>query len=357
MPPGPDTYGHNYYGHQPPPVSGYGQPQQPAYTYPPAPGYIPRFQQELAPPPESLQYRGSKQGQQSKIRELLHRRGAKTIVGGAATVLVTVLGIAGTYALAPSQEVASQQAIEQHQRDQDARTAPVTVEDVYGASSPDGEPNLISESVVDLDGKVLEPTDGDTYGGAPLLPSPFPTGSVLFDADNNFIDGSKQSIGFTLTGQQNATVRIRDIQAVVTERNPAFKGTMIFFPPQGNIPNLQMGFDLDSEDLSARVLDTNESVTADHYFRENTVSLTRGEPIGFKTIATTTDCACKFFLVVEFSDGRTVEVNDNGQPFMLAPYRNDAQRIYTPTHPSGLPNDWMLTRCTSMLACSKIAYR
>jgi hypothetical protein len=354
---GPNVHGHGYA--TPPPVQSgpaYG-PQYQAYQYSPLPGYgAPGFR----PVPPQYPPPNSSVGQQpsgSRIRQLLNRKGAKAIAGAMATVLVTTLGVVGTYVLAPSQEVASQEAIEQHQRDQDAQTAPVTVEDVWGASTPDGEPNLVSNSVVDLDGKVLQKTETDHYGGASLLPSPFPMGNVLFSSSGEFISGSKSSVGFTLTGQQNATVRIRDIQAVVTQRNPAFKGTMIFFPPQGNLENLQMGFDLDSDDLSARVLDEEENVTSNHYFRENTVSLERGEPIGFNTIATTTDCACKFILRVEFSEGRIKEINNNGDPFMLAPYRDDAQSIYTPTSSPDKSGDWMLTRCSSMAACAQIAYQ
>ncbi|MGV0791323.1 hypothetical protein [Mycolicibacterium sp. XJ1819] len=346
-PAAPNGPGYGYGG--PPPSS---QPGPPYGTQPPPPASYPGY-----PPAPMYLAPGVAPEPRSRIGRLLDRKGAKAVAGGMATVLVAMLGVIGTYVLAPSQEVASQEAVAQHQRDEDARTAPVLVEDVWGTSSPDGQANLISPDVVDLDSRALHESEGDPYGSAQVLPSAFPTGSVLFTSSGEFRSGSKSSIGFTLTGQQNATVRIRDIHAVITERKPAFKGTMIFFPPQGNLPNLQMGFDLDSEDLSARVLDDRENVTDKHYFRENTVSLQRGEPIGFNTIATTTECACKFTLVVEFSDGRTTEIGSAGQPFELAPYRDDAQRIYAPVGAPGGDGDWVLKRCPSMAACAQIAYR
>jgi hypothetical protein len=336
---GPQQPIHQYPAYQ---VTGYGPPGQQAPSYPPYPPY-PVSQ---APPAES------------GFRKLFASRGAKAVAGGMATVVVTAFGIVGTYVMAPSQEVASQEAVEQHQRDQDAGTAPVSVEDVYGATTADGEANVISASVVEgLDGKTMTKTEGDPYGMARLLPDPYPMGSVVSDSSGELESGTKAPVQFTLTGQQNATVRIRDIRIVIKDKRPAFTGTMIFFPPQGNNPNLQMGFDLDSDDLSARVLDDREFPTEDHYFRENTVTLAKGEPIGFNTIVTTVDCACKFVFEVEFSDGRVVEVDDSGVPFMVAPYRDDAQVMYSPVLAPGTDEGLALQRCPTMKACREIAYK
>jgi hypothetical protein len=171
--------------------------------------------------------------------------------------------------------------------------------------------------------------------------------------------GAKNAVDFTLTGRQNSPTRIRDMRVKVTERSDAPKGTLIFYPPQGNIPDLKLGFDLDSADTSARTLDDHDMPSSSHYFRENTVTLAKGESIGFNAVVTTSDCACKYVVEIEFSDGRTLQIDNNGKPFFLAAYRDDAERIYTVQYrPNGSSSSTaVLTRCPSMDACAKIAYQ
>lgn len=274
-------------------------------------------------------------------------------------MLLALLGVIATYVIAPSQEVASQDALEEHQRIQDAQNAPVSIEDIYGDSRDQSTPNVASDEVLDdLDGvdipKGPSENPNDT---ASLLPSPVPLGAVIH-AQGAFQSGAKAPVEFTFTGKQNSPARIRDIRVRVTDRKEAPKGTLIFYPPQGNIPDLKLGFDLESDDTSARVLNEDGSLTNAHYFRENTVTLAKGEALGFNSIVVTADCACEYVLDVEFSDGKVLQIDHNGKPFFLAAYRDDTKRMYTVQYKNtgGSTSQPVLTKCADMTSCAAIAY-
>lgn len=177
--------------------------------------------------------------------------------------------------------------------------------------------------------------------------------------DRQPIAGGKSAAKFTLTGLRHDPVRISDITAEVSERKPSPRGTIIFFPPQGNLPNLKLGFDLDSQDLSARTLGPSDEVQRSHYFGENTVTLKEGESLGFNSVVVAADCVCEFHLHVQFSDGSSLTIdNRDGKPFHLATYREDYSRYYSPQFKVLPDADWpmVLTQCESLAACAKIAY-
>ena len=209
---------------------------------------------------------------------------------------------------------------------------------------------------------TLVPTNAQNSGGSQgtdlLVPNPTYLGNLMF-ADEQPVPGAKAGVLFTLTGLRHQTVRISDITAEVTGRKPSPKGTIIFYPPQGYIPNLKLGFDLDSQDTSARTLGVNSEVQPTHYFKENTVTLGNGESMGFVSVVYTLGCACEFNLHVQFSDGSSLNIDKNGKPFHLAAYRDDYARYYSPQLKNDAPRgqtQWVLTQCESLAACSKISY-
>lgn len=339
------------------PQPAYGPPQQSGWAYPPQqprPLSPPTFGAPPSPPtgPDGYHQHVYQWGPPPPKVGLWRRKYAKPIGGAIATVLVTILGVVAAYVVAPSQEVASQEALEQHQRLEDAENAPVSIEDVYGNSADYDGPNVASNEVVELDGAALPPGES-TPDTASMIPNAVPLGDVIYE-NREQVSGAKTPVAFTLTGKQNTPTRIRDIRVKVTDRAEAPKGTLIFFPPQGHIDNLKIGFDLDSSDPSARTLGDDEMPTEAHYFRENTVTLAKGEALGFNTIATTKDCACEFVLEIEFSDDRILQIDNNGKPFFLAAYRDDSERKYVPQFRDG---EGFLTQCPSMAGCATIAYQ
>jgi hypothetical protein len=337
----------------PPPWSG---PPQPPDAYQQWPGQQPPGQPWAGQPQQSWASPAqppNRAGLRGFISNFISNRPITAALSFLSTLIVAGLGIYLPYKLGPSQQVQSQQAVEQYQQEQDAKSPPVRVEDV---TDPGTNPNVSTDAVIDdLDGRII-PYGATGEDPRQLLPSPVPLADVIH-GNSGFVSGGRGHIGFTLTGLHRSTVRLADIQVVVVGRKPAPRGTLIFYPPQGNVPNLKLGFDLDSNDTSARTVGERATVTSEDYFKNNTVTLAQNESLGFNGIAVTGDCDCTFNLEAKFSDGSVLKIDDKGQPFRLAAYRADTARMYAPQYVlQGSVSQSVLTSCPSMNECAQIAY-
>jgi hypothetical protein len=284
------------------------------------------------------------------------KRDTVLVVVGA--VIGAVLSVGGTYFLAPSQEEEVQQALERERDAQDQKTPPVTVRGVSGGSAADG--SYASDSSIPLNG-VTPPMNGSSADIASVLPDAVPV-HVPPSFTEGASSGATTYIGFTLKGQHHKTVRITDINVVVINRKPAPGATFVY--PQltehtsGLVPNVRLGFDLDSPDTSARVLDALGSRADSHYFDENTVTLKEDESLGFNVKVATSDCSCTYDLEVHFDDGKTVTIDQatgNDRLFTLTAVRPNYQHYYVP---QSLPstNQAVLVECSSFAECRDMAH-
>lgn len=281
-----------------------------------------------------------------------------TIVAVVAAVLGSVLSVGLTFFIVPRQEVAGQRAVESERASQDRSTPPGSVTGVHGGIPEGG--SYVSDTSIPLNGAtpaMVGPWDDI----ASVLPDAVPV-KVPDGYTNSSLPGADDEVNFTVRGQHHQTVRITDINVVVTERKPAPAATIVYYPPReataGMAPNIQLGFDLDSPDTSARAVGIGNN-SNDDYFRQNTVTLNENESIGFESKVITRECSCTYVLEVHFDDGNTVRIGRNTSDqrgFVLTALRPNYQHYYVP-QTSGPKNQTVLTECPSFDVCRDMAYR
>jgi hypothetical protein len=142
-------------------------------------------------------------------------------------------------------------------------------------------------------------------------------------------DGLVPAMGITALihaeGNRNGLVRIVDIQVVKTCAAP-LRGTIFFFPPQGETSTLGIGFDLDDPRTVAREIPSVGAVYGPErlgpsYFANHEYDLTLGEPITLAITAETARYFCKFRFELDLLvNGRpaTEIIGDGGKPFLAS---------------------------------------
>jgi hypothetical protein len=125
---------------------------------------------------------------------------------------------------------------------------------------------------------------------------------------------------FSLTGQHFATVSIRDITFRIVSRRPSPRQAIVWLMPQGGADAGEIGFDLDSDDTRARVVDKLGLPTKEHYFDHKQVTLTKEEPFRFVGSAIARNADYDFVLDVNLIDGTTAVVDNKGKPWTVAAY-------------------------------------
>lgn len=275
---------------------------------------------------------------------------AKWVAG---TVGAALIAIALTYYWAPAQD----QRVEDGRADaaaaQDSTSPGAIVSDVFTNGD---DVSHATDSMPNVAGVMLPRGAGKKISDA--LPGWTPLGDPVFDKTTDRItSGAEVPVYFTLTGNHIKTVRITDITIITGSRAPTPAGTIALIPPQGQTPNLQMGFDADSDDASARTLNEHEQPTDSHYFRENTVTLAKDESVGFVTKVVTSDCVCTFSIKIQFDDNSSVSIdrNSNNEPLSIAAYRTQYGKYYVPQ--SNEDGEYILVECSSLDQCWNSAYQ
>jgi hypothetical protein len=253
---------------------------------------------------------------------------------GVSVMLTIVVGVAGNWAynewFAPGQDLRKQHAIEEANRQAEQRTAAAQAS--VEARRNDGGP-WVSEQVIDLPIMVdiTDLTNANGYPGddrAHWAPGVLP----------NAVSGH-DSLKLTLTSMRENTARIVSIKAVIDEQKPAPGGTVFYAMPQGTTSNDELAFDFSSNDLEARAISTSDAANDDdhrelhdRYFDLHTVTLAKGESVGYRidTFGPTFDKNIGFHIEVTFDSGPPLEVYDNGKKlFRFVSYPRTAQRAYT----------------------------
>jgi hypothetical protein len=128
----------------------------------------------------------------------------------------------------------------------------------------------------------------------------------------------------SLTGRRNSPVRVTGMRARLTGRQPPLRdGTVLTPGPQGAEANLPLGFDLDSEDLEARVvvgpITLRGDIYGDRWFEGQTVALAEQEQVVFGVLARTLTSSVEWLIDVDvlLGDGarETVTVGFGDEPF------------------------------------------
>lgn len=168
---------------------------------------------------------------------------------------------------------------------------------------------------------------------------------------------------FTITGLRNNPVRVTSIKAVIDAQRPPPAGTVFYAVPQGAAEKQDFAIDFGSPDLNAR-LQTAEGVpTSVHYLNTKTLTLAKGESIGFNAmiVAPFYGIDIDYHLEFAFDDNSTVNVRDaNGKSFRIVSYPIQAKRGYI-TAKDGPDNpqvdNFAIYPCTWPTECRNNAFR
>ena len=126
-------------------------------------------------------------------------------------------------------------------------------------------------------------------------------------------------------------VAIRDIRAnIVTWQSP-LSGTLIFGPPQGEEPVVEIAFDLDSNDTIARRLD-DSGMPGKAYFADGFMTLQPSESMAFSIRAYTQEYYCEWEIEIDAvvrGKKRTLRVRDSdGRPFRTTAFAPSYDVMY-----------------------------
>lgn len=260
----------------------------------------------------------------SRVRNILGRTGSK--IGA---LVLTVLGSTAAWFVSnhyggAHQAVVNQREIAEDQIQMDLRSPAVQV---FLDQPPSAWASWLSNEAMDIPPGVFRGIGNNGFPGDDH--------AIRADSPASHYSETEVSSGqysFTLTGNHSTPVRITKIQAVIDARRPPPAGTVFYAVPQGAVGKEDFAIDLRSQDLNARVQDEDGWPTAKHYLDQKTVTLAKGESIGFNIMALAPfyDADIDYHLEITFDDESTVKVlNKEDKPFRMVSYPSRAARGYT----------------------------
>lgn len=142
-------------------------------------------------------------------------------------------------------------------------------------------------------------------------------------------DSGETYLRLVLEGQSTATVRIRDVRAVILRRGKPLSAASIRSPSAGESESGLLGFNLDEENPIARKVDPrppyergDEPQFQDPYFSSRQATLEGGEIVTYTIVAGTTrdyvEWAIEVDMVVDGQE-QLVRLDNNGSLFRTSP--------------------------------------
>ncbi|MFE7745963.1 hypothetical protein [Nocardia sp. NPDC057455] len=274
------------------------------------------------------------------------RRRWLVAICAAILVVVSVSASIVVYLLQPDRAVAEQHAIDADREGKDSATPPARPESIV--APPGGPGSLASSRPLELEGATWNKAVKDS------VPDGVALGIEALDGAGKFITGSGTGVMyFKLTGRNFTPVQISNITAKVVERRRPPTGTIVPFYPQGVTEALAMGFDFRSGDIvEAKVLSDRGEVTELDYVRVHAMTLALNEALAFEIELRAQDCDCRFVVDVGFTDGRSLTIDDGGEPFRFATMAASYERAYVPMFQTNNPNS-ILRSCDYPLECRR----
>ncbi len=143
---------------------------------------------------------------------------------------------------------------------------------------------------------------------------------------NGASDVNITNFKLVLEGRRNVDIRIVDIRAVIVARSERLgEGASILTPgPQGQDDSIELGFDLDGSDFSAKAIADPFSIFdtvgffGDHVFQDSTVALARNEQQVFQVTARSLDYFVEWTLSIDLlvnGELEAISADANGRSF------------------------------------------
>jgi hypothetical protein len=258
------------------------------------------------------------------------RRELITNVGVAAGSALLSWGL--TWFAGPWQEVRAEEAVREAEEAKARAKGPLVCsaayrwepDDPFGWAFPGG---LSSDSVRRLR------ADGDAYAPGEWAQS---AGGVRFA-----IDPEEGAFGFsrvrlTLRGQSIKPVQVTELRAKVTRSEP-LAGALLWAGAQGGSPIIDIGFDLDAEEVVARTR-TDEYTLGKYWTSDNQLTVARDEIVTLDIVAQTRRHFCEWDIRLDLKVEEATQqviVKDGDRPFLTtAPAPRYAERYTCDLDPS-----------------------
>ncbi|TMR42408.1 hypothetical protein [Actinomadura geliboluensis] len=153
---------------------------------------------------------------------------------------------------------------------------------------------------------------------------------------NGGVDPNVSIIKLVLRGNRSDPVRVVDMTALAQCTEP-LTGTLFLDPTAGAEESTRVEFDLDTPSPHAKFV-TDDGTMQGDYFRENSISLKRGETIALEIAARTVRHYCSFTLkmdVVADSKTSSVHIGDQRRPYVVSAVNPDP-KAYKELYIAGL---------------------
>ncbi|WP_157978729.1 hypothetical protein [Nocardia aurea] len=257
-------------------------------------------------------------------------------------VVVTVSAGVIIWLQQPDHAVAEEHAKETDRDKRDNATPPARAEGVIGPQNSPG--SKVSPIAVEMDGD-----DAPLAAVAQDWPK---TGFPVYDPQRPGLLNA--SLYFKITGQNFTPVQIISLTAKVLERRPPPSGTILTVGSQGVTDAQEIGFDLNAGDvLEAKSIFSGKYTEFD-YIKTHAVTLALDETIAFKVDVRADQCDCKFVVNIGFEDGRSLVIDDGGNPFRFITMSNHYDRAYTPmSDPASAGGKMRYRLCAYPEECSR----
>jgi hypothetical protein len=241
-------------------------------------------------------------------------------------VIAALVGVLAAYVFGPGQAVNAQQAVEDHQRSEAARGPAVAARVSFDYGDVDGY-TWVAPRPIDPTGKLkVLPKDAiDKVKSAGGFQVGFTSGGPPGQTATR--------LRITLVGRWFDGVVVDDLTARFLKRSAPLDTSLFYGPSQGAGDTEQLGFDLDSADLTAREATADGKLGA-HYRSRRFITLKQNEPVVINAIAVTQRCYCEWVIDVTVTDlknsrsSQIVTIDDNGKPFRSTALANKYQEEF-----------------------------
>ncbi|MCA2215700.1 hypothetical protein [Jidongwangia harbinensis] len=231
--------------------------------------------------------------------------------------MLALVPVAVTWIIAPGQEVRSQQAVQSEQRRQADSGPPVQATVAYDYDDSDGYTYALAGTLSDASARSLSAAPVSVGAFEHLENTIAPYRPIRIAApDGDDVPGRTITrLKAVLRGRHTDPVTITEIRARVESRRAPYEGTLVYAPAEGESPTAQVGFDLDSPEPYARVINPDGGL-GERYSRAKFISLARGEPI----VVTVSAVATRFYewrldlTVTDAGTSRVVTVGIGPEP-------------------------------------------
>ncbi|GAA3158640.1 hypothetical protein GCM10020001_098360 [Nonomuraea salmonea] len=260
-------------------------------------------------------------------------RSSKVLRDLGLALIATMAGVLVTWVLAPNQEVRGDQAVRDDLKEALAGQPPLRPHVIYDLDSTNGSIHAFAKPLDEATQAMLLRIKSSNIEARLKAHGP------LRIADATGIRGPRTQsltrLRISLEGNRTKPVQIQSIKARITKRSEPWAGALVEVRPQGADETQKLGFDLDSADMEARIVQDDGTFGTQRYIDVKDLKLEYGEPAALIVHAVTATCYCEWVIdVTTRSDGKVERqtIDDNGRPFRITAFAHRYESAFVWRH-------------------------